>query len=199
MPFANSISSFFSTGTDKVKNVAECFPASATVTLESGETKRMDEVAAGDVVQVGVNQYSKVFGFTHRSADAVSEFVRLETCCGEVLFATRGHFLHVNGGLKAAGAVEVGDKVVSGGGASKYIVSVKTERARGLYNPQTLHGDIVVNGLLASTYTTAVEPALAHAALTPARALYQFFGITASLESGGGGFANLFPGDVVSY
>lgn len=42
----------------------------------------------------------------------------------------------------------------------------------GLYNPQTLDGRIVVNGIIASTYTTAVIPEAAHALLTPLRCLF---------------------------
>ena len=45
-------------------------------------------------------------------------------------------------------------------------------RARGLYNPHTLHGDVVVDGVLTSTYTGVVHPALAHALLAPLRQLY---------------------------
>jgi hypothetical protein len=57
--------------------------------------------------------------------------------------------------------------------------------ATGLYNPQTLQGDVVVDNVRASTYTTAVEPAFAHAVLTPLRAAYSALGFsTASLEAG---------------
>lgn len=42
--------------------------------------------------------------------------------------------------------------------------------ARGLYNPQTKHGSIIVNNILAGTYTTAVAPGLVHAVLAPLRA-----------------------------
>ena len=40
------------------------------------------------------------------------------------------------------------------------------------YNPHTLNGDIVVNGIKTSTYTAAVEPSLAHSLLWPVRMLY---------------------------
>jgi hypothetical protein len=42
----------------------------------------------------------------------------------------------------------------------------------GLYNPHTLNGDIVVNGVKTSSYTATVAPGLAHAALWPIRMLY---------------------------
>ena len=52
------------------------------------------------------------------------------------------------------------------------VVAVATESSTGLYNPHTLNGDIMVNGVKTSTYTSAVAPALAHAALWPVRMLY---------------------------
>ena len=51
----------------------------------------------------------------------------------------------------------------------------------GLYNPQTVAGDIFVDGVLASTYTTAVEPELAHALLTPLRAAFRAMGVGVSV------------------
>jgi desert hedgehog len=185
---------------DKAKKVADCFPAKATVSLESGASRRMDQVAVGDRVLVGPDVYSAVYGFTHRLAGPVIDYVRLETCCGEVLLASPGHFVHVNGGLVAAAAVRVGDIVTAASGATKRIVSVSREPAQGLYNPQTLQGDIVVNGLVASTYTQAVAPALAHALLTPVRAAYSLLGLsTGVLDSGADGLAGLAPGDVAVY
>ena len=52
------------------------------------------------------------------------------------------------------------------------ITAVAAEIATGLYNPHTLNGDIMVNGVKTSTYTAAVAPTLAHAALWPVRMLY---------------------------
>ena len=58
-------------------------------------------------------------------------------------------------------------------------------RAPGLYNLQTLHGDVVVGGLRASTYTTAVDPAVAHRLLWPLRAVFEAVGVyTTALDKG---------------
>ena len=53
------------------------------------------------------------------------------------------------------------------------MLAVRSARKTGLYNPHTLHGDIVVDGVLTSTYTAAFSPTLAHVALAPLRALYR--------------------------
>jgi Hint module len=61
----------------------------------------------------------------------------------------------------------------------------------GLFNPQTLHGDVVVDGLRASSYTTAVEPAVAHRLLWPLRVLFERTGRYARWLDGGGSAAVL--------
>jgi len=43
---------------------------------------------------------------------------------------------------------------------------------RGLYNPHTLDGSLVVDGIVTSTYTTAMAPAVADVALAAGRAAY---------------------------
>ncbi len=49
------------------------------------------------------------------------------------------------------------------------MLAVDTVWERGLYNPQTAAGDIVVDGFVASTYTTFASPRAAHALLAPLR------------------------------
>jgi hypothetical protein len=177
-----------------------CFPAESTVLVESGERKRMDNLEVGDRVQVGDGSFSHVFMFTHKVGDEVGrEFVRITTDSGNTIVATKGHYIPTVGkGLSAAGSVRVGDQLfvsVSGGGLTSATVT-STERVTrtGLYNPQTVRGDIVVDGIVASTYTTAVEPRLAHAILTPLRTLYRWFGTYSSaLESGSGVLSALAP------
>jgi hypothetical protein len=84
--------------------------------------------------------------------------------------------LYVQGGLKDSSDVVVGDRLVLGDGGLSAVVSVTTIHDVGLYNPQTLQGDIVVNGIKASTYTKAVKPDLAHSLLSPLRLAYAVFG-----------------------
>ncbi len=162
-----------------------CFPATAVVTLDNGENKKMVDLDIGDRVAVGNGQYSKVFMFTHRLPDVVSEFVQLTAVNGAVLRATEGHYLYVNSKYIAAGDVQVGDLLHLDDGRRAAVASISRVNDAGLFNPQTLHGDIVVNGFQASTYTTFVRPTLAHAALAPMRAVFARLGLVCdALESG---------------
>lgn len=183
---------------DKIKDAAECFPAAAKVTLASGATRRMAEVRIGDVVAVGRGEFSPVFAFTHADSSAKTSFVRLETCCGEVLLLTPGHYIYANGALVAAGSVRVGDEVMGASGMVKKIVAVGSEEGAGIYNPQTLHGSIVVDGIVASTYTTAVEAGIAHGLLAPVRKAFEWSGFGPSLASGADMFAGLVGGPAIT-
>lgn len=159
------------------KESGSCFPGDATVELASGAVARMDEVAVGDVVKVGSGELSRVFMFTHKSAGVESDFIALETATGARVVLTNGHYIYANGELIAAGAVRAGDVLALAEGGESRVVTGSVIRGRGLYNPQTLHGDVAVNGVVASTYTTAVEPALAHAVLAPLRAMSDYFSV----------------------
>jgi hypothetical protein len=131
----------------------------------------MDALAVGDNVLVGHEEHSEVYMFSHRLAATKSEFVHLETA-EHSLMLTPNHYLYVNSKLAVASTVNVGDKLTNSQGAAVEVTSVSRAWADGLYNPHTMNGDIVVNGILTSTYTSDIAPALAHAALWPVRMLH---------------------------
>lgn len=153
-----------------------CFPGDATVEMIDGSAKRMDELVVGDEIRVG-DQFSPVFLFTHNQKETLRSFVQIETESHHKLALTAGHLLYVNGVLKAAMHVKTGDRLRVVNGVDR-VVRVSTVVKKGLFNPQTVHGDIVVNGLVTSTYTTAVDAHLAHTALAPVRAMWNLVGFT---------------------
>lgn len=162
-----------------------CFPGRATVELRDGSTKRMSEVAIGDIVRTSATSFSQVFMFTHKLSDVTHKFVNLRTShSARTLQLTPGHYLYVNNRLSAAHTVKVGDTVSTINGPDT-VISISTSTEIGLYNPQTVDGDIVVNGVLASTYTTTVAPSAAHALLAPLRAAFRSLRVhTAFAERG---------------
>lgn len=151
----------------------KCFPATATVELISGKTKSMDQVVAGDQVRVGPKEFSEVYFFSTQLHETTSKFVKIETEHGPSLSLTGGHYLYVNGNeLRQAWDVKAGDVVVLANGTKSPVTGISSDWAPGLYNPHTLHGDVVVDGIVTSSYTDAVHPTLAHALLMPLRQLY---------------------------
>lgn len=170
-----------------------CFPGAATVQTAAG-AKRMDALSVGDRVEVAKGTFSEVFMFTHKLADAAHEFVQITTASGNILRLTAGHFLPINGNQAPASVAKIGDNVELADGSFSAIVEVDTVADVGLYNPQTAHGAIVVDGVRASTYTTAVAPSAAHALLAPLRAAFGRFGIyTAAFDKGAAALAQIAP------
>ena len=96
--------------------------------------------------------------------------------------------------------MQVGDSIEENG-EHVAVVAVATETATGLYNPHTLNGDIIVNGIKTSTYTAAVAPALAHAALWPVRMLYNlgYDIINGAFDEGSELIASMMPKGAKAY
>lgn len=186
-------------GTGTGKKFA-CFPASATVTLRDGSVVRMDALALGTPVLAAhaTNTtpavYSPVYFFSHADAAAVTDMVRVTTASGAVSAASPGHLLGVvpaSGGgvpvLTPVAAVVAGrDMVAVAGGGCSVVRSIEAVgSAKGLYNPHTLAGSIVVDGVAWSDLTTALPPAVGGRLLAPLKALWAVRGVRA-LSWGGG-------------
>lgn len=72
----------------------------------------------------------------------------------------------------AAHQVQVGDLLQTANGMFR-VLRLTNVRMQGLFNPQTEHGDILVDGVRVSTYTDAIPPTTAHSMITPVRLLYR--------------------------
>lgn len=168
---------------------SECFPGDMEVVLASGDTVRMDELKVGDEVAIGRGAFSPVYLFTHRTATAAKTYVRLTTVSGATVSVTAGHYVHSPRGLVAAATVVEGDDLVLADGTPSRVARVDSVTSSGLYNPQTVAGVVVVGGVKVSTYTTAVDPAVAALALAPLRGLWAAGlampqGLVSSVEGG---------------
>jgi len=144
-----------------------CFPGDAQVELQNGTEVTMSALKIGDSVRVGPSEFSEIYLFGHRDAGVKANFFKISTSTGKAIRLTGGHYLYVNGQLQTARAVKLGDMVSSG-----RVTAIDQVWADGLYNPHTMTGDIVVDGVLTSTYTESVAPSVAHGLLWPVRMLY---------------------------
>lgn len=195
---------------DEVASTAEpnqpaCFPSNATVRLSDGTQLRMADLKEGHYVEVASGVTSKVFMFTHRQRKVTALFVRIYTRSGHRLTLTPGHYLYSNGRLTAASAVKIGDSLDSEKGVT-VVQKIEMVSSEGIYAPQTIHGDIIVDGIRVSCYSTAVHPMFAHALLAPIRYLTEVFESAEPVEHVGALFydgaertANLLPGGSVMY
>lgn len=183
-------------GTGTGKKFA-CFPAAATVSLRDGSVVRMDGLTLGTpVLAIHASNttpavYSPVYFFSHADAGAVTGMVRLTTASGAVSAASPGHLLavtHAAGSrgeeapvLTPAAAVVAGREsvAVAGGGRSVVAAVDVIDAAAGLYNPHTLAGSIVVDGIAWSDLTAALPPAVGGQLLGPLKGLWAVGGVRA--------------------
>lgn len=151
---------------------ASCFPGDALVTMGSGKTIEMKWLSAGDVVQSKESGSGEVIvAFSHKDPYTVAEFIEMRMHDGgRPLTLTRGHYVYVGEHLVAAGRLRAGDKLHGGDGRERIITSVRNVWKIGLFNPHSLSGQMVVDDVRVSCYSTAVAPNMAHALLSPVRA-----------------------------
>ncbi len=125
--------------------------------------------------------------FSHAVKPGTFIFVRIATNAG-ALSTSPGHFVHTASGTKAASAVVRGDYLKSANGSFAKVQSIELVLEEGLYNPQTIDGDIVVDGFIVSTYTRAVPVSAAASMLAPVRAAYSLFHV--DITAGTMGYEN---------
>ncbi|KAJ3177513.1 hypothetical protein HDU85_005883 [Gaertneriomyces sp. JEL0708] len=167
-----------------------CFPAHAYVMLENGTKKKMMDVEIGDRVQVGFNRYSevrnstlrhpfayfahrirsKVFMWTHRIPTIRVDFVKITHDHGTLL-VSEDHYVYANHKMMTSRSVRVGDIIPLHDNKMLVVQNVSRENDVGLYNPQTRHGDIVVNGVVVTTYTNVVHPSVARGFISASKLL----------------------------
>ena len=162
--------------TDFPSNCADsgdCFAETARVELDDGSFVPMTQLELGDRVRVSASEFSPVVFWGHRDADTVSaNFVLAELASGRQIMLTANHLAYVNGKLVPAGTIRVSDlmKDVELDEESAVEAVQHGLRAKGLYNPHTAHGDIVVDGVVVSTYGV-VDARIAHSLLMIERML----------------------------
>ena len=143
------------------------------------ETITIADLKVGDHVRVSGNKFSEIWMFGHIDKGIQSKFVKVETEHGHIK-ASGGHYVYVDGQLKAMRLVRPGNMLQLHNGTLTSAKKITVVNATGLYNPHTHSGDIVVNGYRASCYTEAIHPTIAHAVLKPFAILY-----TAGLKKAG--------------
>eukprot|EP00039_Didymoeca_costata_P019605 m.338230 g.338230 ORF g.338230 m.338230 type:complete len:274 (-) comp18349_c0_seq1:177-998(-) len=192
-PDSRGVRTFESLPCSKYRYELDCFPGSVLVELQNGTFIRMDELEVGHKIRSSDAGFSEVHLFTHRMRKKTSMFVAIHTSLSSPLLLTPGHYLYVNGAMKAARQVIVGDRLVGAHGEEVIVKKVDSMLAEGLYNPHTMNGNLTVNGILVSALTDAVTPFVADTALSAARTAYWAFGDIFGNAFDEGAFHSLAP------
>eukprot|EP00177_Eucheuma_denticulatum_P005620 GFKZ01010228.1.p1 GENE.GFKZ01010228.1~~GFKZ01010228.1.p1 ORF type:complete len:469 (-),score=44.65 GFKZ01010228.1:79-1485(-) len=157
---------------EEAGEVRKCFPANEKVRRGDGELVRMDELRVGDVVMDGTGGASEVYFFSHRDSKVYSEFVSVFISGSRSVTLSEGHYIYTPRGAVAAGKLKVGEEVMVEGNGTGVVERIEWTLGRGLFNPHTINGGIVVGGVVASVYTDAVDARVAHGLLAPIRAVF---------------------------
>jgi hypothetical protein len=149
-----------------------CFAGTETVTLPSGATKAISEVAVGDRI-LTVNAHTGVFVYTdvaylpHGKNAEKAMFTVLATAAGRDVKMTANHMLPAGAcdaakslPVVAASAVVVGECVQTVSGRER-VVSVGTVDGEGIYTAIAMEELLVVNGIVATPYG-GINPTLAN-------------------------------------
>ena len=136
---------------------ASCFSATSTVHVLGQGSVKMQDLKVGDEVLTGSPgsfRYQPIFAFGHQNQDALAEFYAITVKDSKVpLEMTGEHLVYLAGKHHPVRAhtLQVGDSLVSTEGPVE-ISDIKTVVKRGLYNPLTADGRLIVNGVAVSTY-----------------------------------------------
>lgn len=169
---------------DRERSSGACFPGDAALTAGPNRTVAMRDLHGGDEIMVsGSGRYSRVMAFTHRDPSRLHPFLQITFSDGTALTLSDEHYTYVDGRLKAASVVRAGDRMRGDGGRGLVVTGVRRVWKTGKYAPHTVHGDLVVDGVVVSAYTTFVHPTVAHALLMPVRLVTVVSGMPEPLGS----------------
>ena len=168
---------------------SSCFAATETVTLESGASKAISDVAVGDRIltvnaRTGAQVYSDVAYLPHGQNAEKAVFTAIATASGRDLKMTANHVLPAGACAAAAlpyvsaSAVSVGDCVQTVSGREQ-VVSVSTVEGEGIYTAIAMEELLVVNGIIATPYG-GINPALANVYYNLHRLAYKVLGAGAT-------------------
>lgn len=185
-PLVTPRSSPSSTVNSNSSGESACFPSAAKVQLASGLVIPIGKLRVGDAVVDSAGSITDVIMFTHQDPDTESEFVKVQAE-GASIVLSPSHFIYASGSLIPAANVQIGMDILTLGPGMKrsrrsVVSNVERVSEVGLFNPQTVSGDIVIiwdgDAVVASTYTLAIKPAAAHALLAPLRWLRDKAGVS---------------------
>ena len=117
----------------------------------------MDRLKIGDMVQVGNNEYSRLYSFGHLERNNQAEYLQIyATGLEDPLEISPDHMVFVDKvGAVPASAVQVGlNLVAASSGGFATVTKIDVVRRSGAFAPFTESGTVIVSGVLASSYVS---------------------------------------------
>ena len=169
----------------------DCFHGSNKVRMETGEQKLISDVMVGDSVlavdEEGILRFSKVIMQLHQSPEATTKFHVIRTKTGRNLTVSPRHLIYKTENDKPsldlekftsykpvfAKRVKRGDFVFVFNEHNEMmkdeVVTSELVVQNGIFAPVTVHGNIIVEDILASCYAEYEDHSLTHMGFAPFR------------------------------
>jgi hypothetical protein len=113
----------------------------------------MDTLQVGDYVKVANGEFSRIYTLLHLDRNTEAEYLQIYgKGLSSPLEISHVHMLFVDGKATRAKDVKVGDML-----GQNEVLEIQTIKRRGIYNPATEAGKIVVSGILASSYPAVFD------------------------------------------
>jgi hypothetical protein len=130
-----------------------CFSSENTVEVLDRGNIKMDKLRIGDFVRTGSGDFSQVYSFGHLDRDMEAEYLQIFSKNIDLpLEVSSDHMVFVSGKAVRASKVQVGDML-----GENQVIDIRTVQRRGVYAPTTFAGNIVVSGVVASSYVALLD------------------------------------------
>lgn len=134
-----------------------CFSGENKIDVLGKGIVKMESLNIGDYVRVANGEFSQVYSFGHFDKTAPTDYLQFFSDDGDnsPLEITADHMVYVSSGdVVRASEVKVGDQLL---GHDNKVAEIRTVKRYGVYAPVTFTGDIVVSGVVASSYVSLLE------------------------------------------
>jgi hypothetical protein len=159
---AKLVNNFLRTSADNTNDKPEldakqaCFSLESNVVVKGKGITSIKDLVIGDMVlSDDEGTYSKYYSKGHYDENEATEFLRIHHQLGaKPLELTPAHMLYLASGKLPvpAHSVKIGDVIKSTDGPSK-VTAIRKISRKGLANPLTLSGSIVVDGIVSSIHS----------------------------------------------
>jgi hypothetical protein len=121
--------------------------------LSNGQTVSMEALKVGDEV-LTEHGYSRIYAFGHDDITIKqASYIQISTAANTTLLISPEHILPLDGQMDFAKKAVVGMQVTLANGKRTTVTSLRVVERNGAHAPFTLDGTIVVDGILASSFS----------------------------------------------
>lgn len=140
-----------------------CFSGHSEVQVEGKGIVRMDALKIGNAVLTADGSYSKVYSFGHKALSSKTMYLQVFAGSmekGHPLEISAEHLIYIHDTAKKAWVLvpaedlRVGDTLLAKDGIPSKVLSIRKVERQGAYSPLIESGNLLVNGVLASSYVS---------------------------------------------